>query len=89
MIQTNSLRVRVTRYWHDSMSQGFGGVFDSDVYAIRDNEFLVYDDGSGDSFGTVRGFRWVDFTELMPVSPRGALYDDAEEYEPTVKLIYG
>lgn len=86
MIQTESLRVIVYRYWHAEGTAGMNGWFESDVYAIRDNEFLVYDDGSGGyPDESITGFCWVDFTEDMPGI--GCLYEGAEFYVPVVQLV--
>ena len=54
--------VKVHRYCGPDDSPSWFGWFYSFVYAIRDNEMLVYDDGDSD---IMPGFKWVDFTEEM------------------------
>lgn len=56
--------VIVTRYYDHGLSQCWNGMFISKVYAIRGNEFLVYD--GGDMLDNPQGFMWVDFTEMIP-----------------------
>lgn len=58
-----NFEVLVTRY-HDGISRCWNGMFISKVYAIRGNEFLVYD--GGDMLDSPKGFMWVDFTEMIP-----------------------
>lgn len=56
----------------------YNGSFISEVYAIEDNRFLVWDDGDDE---LMAGFYWVDFTETMQSLTRG------EEWrEPVVEL---
>ena len=66
------ITVKVIRHseWGNG-SKAFYGFFVSKVYAIRGNEFLVYDDGENSCLdidndgGTDEGFCWVDFTERV------------------------
>lgn len=56
--------VKVVRYCEcEDGTRIWGGWFISKVFAIRDYEFLVYDEGDEDIAG---GFEWVDFTEMIP-----------------------
>ena len=85
------MKVRVTRYSEETRTIGCGdgrvvirtfptynGSFLSEVYAIEDNRFLVWDEGD---YGAIAGFCWVDFTETMQSPTRG------EEWrEPVVEL---
>lgn len=64
--------VKVNRYWDDENgNQGWNGWFYSKVFAIKGNQFLVYDDGMLDAFNgeddyCEAGYMWVDFTETIP-----------------------
>lgn len=60
--------VIVTRYHENCYKDGiipcWNGRFLSKVYAIRGNEFLVYD--GGELLDNPQGFLWVDFTVMIP-----------------------
>jgi len=60
---TFDFEVLVTRYY-DGKYPSWNGMFISKVYAVRGNEFLVYD--GGDMLDSPQGFMWVDFTEMIP-----------------------
>ena len=78
-------KVRVHRYWEDSYNRrGYDGWFESKVYAIRGNEFLVYDNGDRSACASeygAQGFCWYDFTETMKD------IDDEEWRRPVVELL--
>lgn len=59
-------KVVVQRYHKDNYSELYNGFFISEVYAIKENQFLVYDDGDYSADLEPFGFMWVDFTEYIP-----------------------
>ena len=85
------MKVRVTRYSEETRTvkgrggrvaihtfPTYNGSFISEVYAIEDDRFLVWDCGD---YGAIAGFCWVDFTETMQSPTQG------EEWrEPVVEL---
>ena len=84
VIRMPDFKVRVYRYWEDGVSAGRDGFFESKVYAINGNEFLVYDDGSRSAYASEygnNGFCWYDFTETM------ADINDHSCRRPVVELI--
>ena len=76
---TFDFEVLVTRFY-DGEYPSWEGMFISKVYAIRGNEFLVYD--GGDMIDNPQGFEWVDFTKMIPQC--GARED--APYVPMVEL---
>ncbi len=53
-------KVKIMRYTEAGGSRVYDGEFISPVYAIKENEFLVYDDMN-------ELFMWVDFTQMYPI----------------------
>lgn len=79
--------VKVTRYYEGRLHRCYDGFFFSKVYAIKKNEFLVYDPGDDNNDA---GFRWVDFTQkMLPIGVHPKRIDCSDYdgiYSPCVEL---
>ena len=59
--------VKVRRYCCHCEMEIWDGWYISKVYAIKGNEFLVFDNGmNSERPGDCSGFEWVDYTEVLP-----------------------
>ena len=64
-IKTSDFIVKVYRAWEDNFKWNYDGWFYSKVYAIKDNSFLVYDNGENSASDYNGYFKWVNFTDTF------------------------
>lgn len=64
-IKTSDFIVKVYRAWEDNFKWNYDGWFYSKVYAIKDNSFLVYDNGELSAADKEPLFTWVNFDEYF------------------------